>query len=291
MSSSTGAHGDAIDQSFGVLFGGCDGRGAAVGDRRCDDRGVVGLDLDRRDPAGRSVRELLVQHIERETDRVERGRAPILFRILLRGRVLVRDAIGKAGVVGGEFRRGERGREVGILAALAASRECRSADAQCWWRDRGRPSRCLCRCRRPRSRASIPTLRPFRWHRRRRASRRRGRDDTGAFLLERCRNLHHHRDVELARAIIGVGPTLGARSSLRPRCRRRSHRCWGQRRPVATLHVIDVDERAVVVVDREPAQFRGRQGRRVGDARRRRGGRTCRDPRSECRRHRRSSSW
>ena len=117
-------------------------------------------------------------------------------------------------------------------------------------------------------------------------ARRRGRDDAGAILLERRRNLHHHRDVELARAIVGVGEVLGARDLAfaqgvgAGRCR-----CSGQRASRSRPSRVDVDERAVVVVDREPAQFRGRRGRRVGDGQApRRGDRTCRGPRSGGRR-------
>ncbi len=70
------------------------------------------LNLTFERPVAELVRELLVQHVEREPDRVQRVGAPVLFRVLLRVRVLDREPVRIGGVERGEFRRRQRGGEI-----------------------------------------------------------------------------------------------------------------------------------------------------------------------------------
>src|SRR5207248_38037 len=85
------ADGDAVDQSGRVLLDRRERCAAAVRNRRRDDDHTLRLDVALVERAV-DLAKLLVQHVERELDRMENVAAPVLLGILLRMRMLERDA-------------------------------------------------------------------------------------------------------------------------------------------------------------------------------------------------------
>ena len=198
--------------------------------------------------------------------------APVLLRILLRVRVLERDAERVRGVERRELGRRQRGAEVGVRArgrrvAAHAVLQVHGVGRKIV---RSHP-RALVGVGDRASALQAPLA--SRADRTVNAARARGRrrHDARPALAERCGDLHHQRDVQLPAAVVRIGDVLGA-----------GDLAFAQRVGAGQVDVrtvqraeaplgIHVEQGAIVVVDREPSQLRRRRRDRVREYGRRGG--------------------
>ena len=217
------------------------------------------------------VAELLVEHVEGELDGVQRIPPPVLLRVLLRVRVLHGEAVGERRVergairvaqVGGEVRSGPGSRRVGaspVHQVHGIPGHVVHAHSASLVRVRHRAAvlESPFACRGDRA-VDAP------------GTRRRAGDDARVVHVEAGRDLHHHRGVHLARALVVVRdrflagdlPFAQGIAALRIDVGAVEH-------AVATRGG-RVHQRAVVLVDGQPAQLRGGGAGRIREARGRR---------------------
>ena len=222
------------------------------------------------------VLEFLVQHLERELDRAQHVLAPVLFRVLLRVRVLEGEAVRRGRVEGRALAGLDVRREVRIVArcgriSALAAHQVHGVGLQIVRAGAG----ALVGIGDGAAALEAPLAggrdRPVDAAR---TGRGRG-NDAGIRRDERVRDLHHHGDVALATAALLVGDVFVA-GDLSFACRDgavRRHVRSVERAVAAARR--RVDQRAIVVVDREPAQFLRSRIQRVDESRRQR---DCRVP-------------
>ncbi len=230
------------------------------------DRGAAGVAAP---PA-----ELLVQHVVREFDGVQRVKAPVLFGVELRMGVFDGEAVRRRGIeraaigvgqVRGEVRRCAGIRRVGPHAVDAVDgvvlQVINTHPAALVGVGDGTPV-----LEAPISRRGDGAVHPAR-------TRGRAGHDARLVLIEARGNLDHHGDVDAAGPVVVVREPLFTRDAARIQRGRAVHVDIGAVEDAVAAIRGRVHERAVVVVDRPLSQLHGRRVRRIREGRRRRIGR------------------
>ncbi|GAA0807917.1 hypothetical protein GCM10009078_48510 [Cupriavidus gilardii] len=259
---------DAVDQALHVGLGRSDRRAAAIGQARGDHQQLVLAD----GAAALAVAHLAMAVVDRpdaEFDRLQREQAPVLLGIALRMRVLEGEPMRRRGDEGGARvvvdRRGEMRLAAGGGAAGAGAVDQRDGVVGEILR---RGAGALVGIGH-RAAALQP---PF-------AGRdaavdaaragRRGGDQARPRGIEAGRDLHHHRDVLPAAAVVGVGQILDAGDLALAAGDIALRIDIGSVQRAVAARRADIDQRLVVAPDRIAAQLGA--GRRVGIGRQRRG--------------------
>ena len=236
-------------------------RAAAVRNARGDHDGVALVDHDA------AAFEFLVQHLEGELDRTQHIVAPVLFRVLLRMRMLEGESVWRCRIERRPRAARDGRREVRIVARLfgigaLAPDQVHCVVLQIMCAGAGAFVRV--------GDGAAVLKAPFPGGRDRavdaaRAGRRR-RDDATRRRHEAVRYLNHHGDAIAPVPAPLEGDVFVARDQALARCHRAvCHHVRAIKRAVATTRR-RIDQGAVIVVDREPAQFLGRGIERIDEA-------------------------
>ena len=259
---------DAADQPLRVVLRRLQRRTGTIGYRRSDDDGVGRAEGLRVRAACDRFAALFVQRVEREPDRVERVAAPILLRVLLRVCMLDRDPIrhGRVesrqvssrniGSEGGSLAGGCRAPAHPVDAVDGVGCEIVYADASAFVGIRDDAAVFEAPLTRCADRAVDAA-----------GAARCGCDDARILGIERGGNLRHQSHVLRAGAVVGVGDVLGACDLALGGERVAVDVDVGPVERAVTSAGIDIDQRSVVVVDREPAQLGRSRIHRIGNSR------------------------
>ena len=271
---------DAADPVLPVLLGRRQRRAAAVRDARSDREDLTGMVLAGDGSAAgvaAARAKLLVQHVVRELDGVQRVEAPVLFRVELRVRMLDGEPVRARRVERSPLGVGQRGGEVGSGAGVGGgvTDAVDLIDGVVPQVMDAHPAALVgvgdgaAVLEAPVSRCGDAAVYPAR-------SRRRAGHDARFVLIEARGHLHHHGDVDATGAVVVVGKPFFTGDPARVERGIPVH--VDVRAVQGGVAAVEdgIHERAVVHVDRSSPQLRCRGIRRIDESRRRRSGRADR---------------